>query len=116
MPLLRLLLAWLLFAAMLGSAQARTNTTGVHAADLPVEARQTLALIERGGPFPYARDGVPFGNYEHRLPPRTRGYYREFTVPTPGLKNRGPRRIISGMEGERYYSADHYRSFGRIIP
>ncbi len=63
---------------------------------LPPEARTTMRLIKQGGPFPYPRDGVVFGNYEHRLPPQPRGYYREYTVPTPGVRNRGARRIICG--------------------
>ena len=83
-------------------------------AALPREARQTLDSIKRGGPFPYERDGVAFGNYERLLPPRDRGYYREYTVPTPGARNRGARRIVSGKDGVYYYSDDHYRSFKRI--
>jgi ribonuclease T1 len=83
---------------------------------LPPEARETLRLIERGGPFPYAKDGTVFGNRERRLPPRPRDYYREYTVPTPGERDRGARRIIIGGGGERYFTADHYRSFRRITP
>jgi ribonuclease T1 len=82
--------------------------------ELPDEARATLALIDRGGPFPHKRDGIVFNNYEKRLPPNNRGYYREYTVPTPGAKNRGARRIVAGSSGERYYTDDHYRSFRRI--
>jgi ribonuclease T1 len=82
---------------------------------LPSEARDTLRLIERGGPFPYSRDGIEFQNRERRLPAQRRGYYREYTVPTPGERSRGARRIISGSEREYYYTADHYRSFQRII-
>jgi ribonuclease T1 len=81
---------------------------------LPPEARATLALIERGGPFPYDRDGIVFGNFENRLPPRSRGYYREYTVTTPGLTHRGPRRIVAGRGGDFYYTDDHYESFRRI--
>lgn len=114
MPLLRLLLS-LLLVALLGSAQARGGDE-VRSDALPLEARATLLLIERGGPFPYRRDGVTFGNYERRLPAQAHGYYREYTVPTPGLRHRGPRRIVAGRQGERYYSADHYRSFKRIVP
>ncbi|QWT47481.1 ribonuclease domain-containing protein [Azospira inquinata] len=104
-------------------ARAFYSSAGVvRAQDLPQEAWDTLSLIKRGGPFPYARDGGVFGNYERRLPSRPRGYYREYTVPTPGLRNRGPRRIIAGQgpgqdvrtSGEYYYSDDHYRSFHRI--
>ncbi len=83
-------------------------------ADLPAQARTTLRLIERGGPFPYARDGVVFHNYERRLPRRPRGYYHEYTVKTPGVRARGARRIITGANGEYYYTGDHYRSFRRI--
>lgn len=86
--------------------------------DLPVEAQETLALIKRGGPYPYARDGVIFKNYEGILPRRERGYYREFTVKTPGVRHRGARRIVSGgmpQQGQEYfYTDDHYVSFKRI--
>ena len=85
-------------------------------ADLPAEARATLALIARGGPFPYRRDGIEFQNRERRLPLQPRGYYREYTVPTPGSADRGARRIVRGSAQEYYYTADHYRSFKRIIP
>ena len=78
---------------------------------LPEEARATLRLIDAGGPFPFPRDGVRFGNYERRLPQAPRDYYREYTVPRPGRHDRGPRRIVAGNGGERYYSPDHYRSF-----
>ena len=84
--------------------------------ELTPEARSTLQLIERGGPFPYRMDGSEFANRERRLPPRARGYYREYTVPTPGARDRGARRIVAGSGGERYYTADHYRSFRRIVP
>ncbi|HWT53758.1 MAG TPA: ribonuclease domain-containing protein [Rhodocyclaceae bacterium] len=110
--LLSLLLSvWLLCFAGLASAYDDSITV----ATLPPEARTTLQLIDAGGPFPYRRDGVVFGNYERRLPVRARGYYHEYTVPTPGVKTRGARRIIAGTEGERYYTADHYNSFRRII-
>lgn len=90
--------------------------------ELPQEARATLALIRQGGPFPYARDGVVFHNRERLLPARPRGYYREYTVPTPGRRDRGGRRIVAGREldddvrhsSEYYYTPDHYRSFRRI--
>jgi ribonuclease T1 len=86
----------------------------VSVAELPAEARRTLALIRAGGPFPYAQDGRTFGNRERLLPRRDRGYYREYTVRTPGARDRGARRIIAGRGGEFYYTADHYRSFKRI--
>lgn len=90
----------------------------ISAGQLPVEAQQTLKLVKKGGPFPYAKDGVVFGNYEGVLPKQKRGYYHEFTVKTPGARNRGPRRIIAGGDpatsGEYYYTDDHYATFRRI--
>lgn len=83
-------------------------------AELPPEAHTTLDLIHRGGPFPYDRDGITFQNRERLLPIHPRGYYREYTVPTPGLSHRGARRIVMGDGGEFYYTADHYESFHRI--
>ena len=97
-------------------AEANAAIPEIALAELPREARETLGLIRRGGPFPYERDGVVFGNFEKRLPSKERGYYREYTVPTPGLKHRGARRIVSGRGGEHYYTDDHYRSFRRIKP
>ena len=82
--------------------------------DLPPEARDTLELIRRGGPFPHAQDGRTFGNRERHLPPRERGYYREYTVRTPGARDRGARRIVAGGRSEYYYTEDHYRSFRKI--
>ncbi|MBI3149015.1 MAG: ribonuclease [Betaproteobacteria bacterium] len=116
----RRLLALLLGLALLGlaliglSGAARAYSSEVRLADLPAEARQTLALIKAGGPFPYARDGAVFGNFEQRLPRQKRGYYREYTVPTPGLKHRGPRRIVAGRSSDYYFTSDHYQSFRRI--
>jgi ribonuclease T1 len=81
---------------------------------LPPEAIHTIRLIERGGPFPFARDGSVFANRERRLPPRYRGYYREYTVAPAGARERGARRIVAGRAGELYYSRDHYRSFQRV--
>ena len=86
----------------------------ISVAELPAEARATIRLIKHGGPFPYERDGTVFRNFEKRLPLRERGYYQEYTVPTPGAKTRGARRIVAGRGGELYYTADHYRSFVRI--
>ena len=83
---------------------------------LPSEARETLKLIEKGGPYPYDRDGIVFGNFEKRLPLKDRGYYHEFTVKTPGVKHRGARRIVTGKGDEKYYSDDHYKTFKRIVP
>lgn len=84
------------------------------AAGLPAEAITTIGLIERGGPFPYARDGIVFMNREGLLPQHPRGYWHEYTVPTPGESDRGARRIIHGAGGELYYSGDHYASFHRV--
>ena len=86
----------------------------VRAERLPAEARRVLGLIEAGGPFPYAQDGSVFGNNERILPAHPRGWYREYTVPTPGERDRGARRIVAGRDGTRYYTADHYDSFTRI--
>ena len=83
--------------------------------ELPREARDTLALVQAGGPFPFARDGAVFANRERQLPAQRRGYYREYTVKTPGIRGRGPRRLVAGSGGEYYYSDDHYRTFRRII-
>jgi ribonuclease T1 len=84
--------------------------------DMPPEAREALVLIEKGGPYPFDRDGIVFGNFEKRLPIKDRGYYNEFTVKTPGVKHRGARRIVTGKGGEKYYSDDHYKTFKRIVP
>jgi ribonuclease T1 len=82
---------------------------------LPKEAIETITLIRKGGPFPHQRDGVAFGNREKLLPSRERGWYREYTVRTPGERTRGARRIIAGRDGTLYYTDDHYRSFKRIL-
>jgi len=90
--------------------------------ELPVEARQTLAQIRRGGPYAYRKDGAVFGNREKRLPAQPRGYYTEYTVKTPYSRDRGARRIVAGRgaernpatSGEYYYTDDHYNSFRRI--
>lgn len=95
------------------SAQA-AHLPAVALAELPPEARHTVRLVRAGGPFPYERDGVMFGNYERVLPRHERGYYREYTVPTPGVRQRGARRIVAGRGGELYYTDDHYSSFKRI--
>jgi ribonuclease T1 len=83
--------------------------------ELPREAQATLELIKAGGPFPYPQDGRVFSNREKLLPQKKRGYYREYTVRTPGMRGRGARRIVAGSGGEFYYTADHYRSFMRIL-
>jgi ribonuclease T1 len=103
-----------LAAALVCLAASPVFGSEIHVADLPPEARETLALIKAGGPFPYARDGAVFGNRERLLPGRERGYYREYTVKRPGARDRGARRIIVGRGGEYYYTDDHYRSFKLI--
>jgi len=87
----------------------------VEVGSLPVQARQTISLIERGGPYPYAKDGAVFGNRERLLPSQPNGFYREYTVPTPGEDDRGPRRIVTGDQDRQFfYTADHYASFVRV--
>ncbi|WP_424184870.1 ribonuclease domain-containing protein [Actinokineospora sp. G85] len=82
---------------------------------LPEEARDTWALIEKGGPFPYPRnDGTTFGNREGRLPKQPGDYYKEYTVPTPGSRDRGARRLVTGESDEVYYTEDHYESFAVV--
>lgn len=110
---------WVLMFACVGcaavsDARDRPEMREVHVAQLPLEARRTLELIKKGGPYPYKRDGTTFGNRERLLPQRDHGYYREFTVPTPGARDRGALRIVSGRNGEYYYTADHYDSFSKI--
>lgn len=120
-------LKWIVLAAMLwlpAGAQAHTyhaaqsahaDLTIISVAELPPQARDTLRAIKDGGPFAYPRDGVVFSNFERILPKRPRGYYHEYTVKTPGTHSRGARRIISGVTGEYYYTADHYQHFKRIL-
>jgi ribonuclease T1 len=105
---------WLAAVAVLSFA-ALGFASGIAVGELPQEARHTLVLIKAGGPFPYPKDGSVFGNREGLLPKRNRGYYREYTVKTPGARDRGARRIVVGNSGEYYYTEDHYRSFRRII-
>jgi len=94
--------------------QIITQIPVVSVEKLPLEAKRTLDLIKKGGPFPYDRDGIVFRNREKILPVAPTGYYREYTVPTPGIRNRGARRIITGQKREAYYTQDHYQSFYRI--
>lgn len=117
--------ALVLALAIACPAAAFSRIGEIRVAELPPEARATLELIRRGGPFPHARDGTVFGNREGMLPKRPRGYYREYTVKTPGSRDRGARRIVAGegrageaQSRERpsyYYSDDHYRSFRQVI-
>jgi ribonuclease T1 len=111
--------------ALGGVASGRTPASepaapAVALSELPVEARQTEQLIRKGGPFAYAKDGSVFGNRERLLPANARGYYREYTVKTPGARNRGARRIVCGGSQPTkpdacYYTSDHYASFARIV-
>ncbi|WP_370892739.1 ribonuclease domain-containing protein [Janibacter sp. GXQ6167] len=129
------LAAWVLWSQGAGSGEATTSgspsttrtatasasstpTSGlatIRESALPPQARETLRLIRAGGPYPYARDGIGFGNREGVLPERSRGYYKEYTVRTPGVSHRGPRRIITGSQGDRYYTDDHYESFRQVV-
>jgi ribonuclease T1 len=122
------LTSFLLAAVVTGSpAQARVQTdrpaasksAAIHVAELPRQGRETYELIRRGGPFPYDKDGVVFGNRERSLPAARRGFYREYTVPTPGSRDRGARRIVCGGPARApdacYYTADHYASFRKIV-
>jgi len=113
-PALLLTAAALLAPAPAQARGPRPAREAVALSALPPEARETLALVRRGGPFPHRRDGVVFENREKRLPPRPRGHYREYTVPTPGARDRGARRLVTGRDGELFYSGDHYRSFRRV--
>ncbi|WP_353235830.1 ribonuclease [Diaphorobacter ruginosibacter] len=105
------------------SAHARKSTpepgsSTIEMAELPPQARTTYALIKEGGPFAYDKDGAVFGNYERQLPKARRGYYREYTVRTPGARNRGARRIVCGgpvrTPNVCYYTNDHYANFREI--
>jgi len=114
--LLVLTLAW-------GGVQAREQTPAnatVALSQLPAQGLETYQLIRQGGPFPYEKDGVVFGNRERLLPAAKRGYYREYTVKTPRSRDRGARRIVCGGPSTApdacYYTADHYASFRRIVP
>ena len=101
--------------------QVSTRATVIELAALPAEGQQTYRLIHQGGPFPHEKDGSVFGNRERELPRQARGYYREYTVRTPGASDRGARRIVCGGEvpvrpQACYYTADHYASFRVIVP
>ncbi|HWM44961.1 MAG TPA: ribonuclease domain-containing protein [Burkholderiales bacterium] len=116
---------WLAAAALAFCSSVLAFVAEIKTSALPLEARQTLALIRTGGPYPYSQDGKTFQNREKLLPMKERGYYREYTVKTPGAKDRGARRIVGGgckkYGGVEYvcidyfYTDDHYRSFRRII-
>jgi len=100
-------------------APAATSVAVIGVAELPPEGRKTYGLVRSGGPFPFEKDGVVFGNREKLLPPFQRGYYREYTVVTPRARNRGAQRIVCGGAPRNpdrcYYTADHYSSFREIV-
>lgn len=114
--------AGLVFAPVSASARKSAETAALHSislAELPPQGRATYQLIRDGGPFPYDKDGSVFGNRERQLPAHTRGYYREYTVRTPGSRDRGARRIVCGGQQPRtpdacFYTSDHYASFREI--
>lgn len=112
---------FVLFSAQ-GQARNHPSTNGlatITQAQLPPQGRETYSLIRQGGPFPYDKDGTVFGNRERLLPAHKRGYYREYTVRTPGARNRGARRIVCGGKPRTpdacYYTSDHYASFREIV-
>lgn len=113
-----------LLVVSVGEAAARGPVEAppvIGRAEVPAEVRDTERLVLSGGPFPFPKDGTTFGNRERLLPPNARGYYREYTVPTPGARNRGARRLVCGGVQPRlpdacYYTADHYASFKRLTP
>ena len=115
----------LLWASCTNSVHAKTShetvvTAPIALQDLPKEGQETYRLIHQGGPFRYEKDGVIFGNRERLLPKAQRGYYREYTVKTPGEKSRGARRIVCGGENpslpkQCFYTLDHYASFREIV-
>jgi ribonuclease T1 len=122
----KLVLTGLLFLALPAGVVSAKETQHIRSSgqlalsELPKQGHDTYQLILQGGPFPFEKDGVVFGNREHLLPGEKRGYYREYTVNTPGASNRGIRRIVCGgmprSPDACYYSDDHYSSFKRIVP
>jgi len=121
--LVRQLLVVLLSCGLLGGPLAQASSGQVPTISLqalPAPGVETYRNIQRGGPFPYEKDGVIFGNRERLLPMQKRGYYREYTVKTPGSRNRGAQRIVCGgpatVPDACYYTADHYASFRMIVP
>lgn len=122
---LKLVATGLLLSAIwaLGAVSARETvkvSQEITVSELPVQGARTYQLILQGGPFPHEKDGVVFGNRERLLPLKKRGYYREYTVTTPGARNRGARRIVCGgapqTPDDCFYTADHYASFRKIVP
>ena len=127
-PVKSVLTSFLMAVAISGAPQvlargpmdaAPWKAATVHVAELPRQGRETYELIRQGGPFPYDKDGTVFGNRERLLPTERRGYYREYTVKTPGSRDRGARRIVCGGPARTphacYYTADHYASFRKIL-
>jgi len=116
----------LLLSGLAGGAQAKEAAptaapalAEIALSELPVQAQETHRLVLAGGPFPYDKDGVVFGNRERLLPAKDRGFYREYTVKTPGARNRGARRLVCGGKPPTspevcYYTGDHYASFQRV--
>ena len=92
-----------------------STLTPIRESELPAEGRRVLGMIRGGGPYRYSQDDQVFGNFERILPRRDRGYYREYTVPTPGESDRGARRIVAGAGGDKYYTDDHYQTFKFIL-
>ena len=111
----------LLLAGQAVAFQPGSDVAVIERSTLPAQGKAVLELIAAGGPFPYEKDGTVFGNREKRLPVHKRGYYREYTVATPGLNHRGAKRIVCGGAEPKepdacYYSTDHYASFKLIVP
>lgn len=124
---LKLVLTGFFLAAVMasGALQAKgpalaASVATISLAELPRQGVQTYELIHQGGPFAFEKDGLVFGNRERLLPSQKRGYYREYTVKTPGSRDRGARRLVCGGQARTpdtcYYTADHYASFRRIVP
>jgi ribonuclease T1 len=99
----------------LAPSSPTTDLPTVTVQQLPAQAGATLGLIAAGGPYPYSRDGVTFGNREQLLPEQPSGFYTEYTVVTPGSADRGARRIVAGRDGSRFYTDDHYASFAEVV-
>lgn len=113
--------AGLLSIAAVQARERPASPAAIAVSELPAEARAVEGAIHRGGPFAFAKDGIVFANRERLLPAHPRGFYREYTVPTPGARDRGGRRVVCGGPKPAapeacYYTADHYSSFHRITP